>query len=184
MTKPRESVKDRTTRREFLRGSTAAVVGSAVAAGWTIPAVHAAGSDEIRVGLIGCGGRGTGAAEDAVTGAPGVKLVAMGDVFKDRVEACLGSLKKNVADKIDVPADRQFVGLDAYEKVLASDINYVILATPPGFRPTHLKAAVAAGKHIFSEKPMAVDGPGIRTCFELYEQTKAKKLGVGRKSVV
>ena len=179
MTKPKETGKDRTTRREFLKDSTAAVVGSAVAAGWTIPVVHAAGSDEIRVGLIGCGGRGTGAAEDALTSSPGVKLLAMGDVFKDRIESSLGDLKKTVADKIDVPADRQFVGLDAYQKVLASDINYVILATPPGFRPTHLKAAVAAGKHIFSEKPLAVDGPGIRTCFELYEQAKAKKLGVG-----
>jgi myo-inositol 2-dehydrogenase/D-chiro-inositol 1-dehydrogenase len=179
MTKPRDTGKDRTTRREFLRGSTVAVVGGAVAAGWTIPAVHAAGSDEIRVGLIGCGGRGTGAAEDAVSAAPGVKLVAMGDVFKDRIESSLADLKKTVADKIDVPEDRQFVGLDAYEKVLASDINYVILATPPGFRPAHLKAAVAAGKHIFAEKPVAVDGPGIRTCFELYEQAKAKKLAIG-----
>lgn len=180
MTTPKGTEKDRPSRREFLKNSTAAVVGSAVAAGWaTIPAVYAAGSDEIRVGLIGCGGRGTGAAEDAVSSAPGVKLVAMGDVFKDRIESSLGDLKKTVADKIDVPADRQFVGLDAFEKVLASDINYVILATPPGFRPQHLKAAVAAGKHIFSEKPLAVDGPGIRTCFELYEQAKAKKLGVG-----
>lgn len=179
MTQPKETKRDLTTRREFLKGSTTAVVGSAVAAGWTIPAVHAAGSDEIRVGLIGCGGRGTGAAEDAVTGAAGVKLVAVGDVFKDRIERCLGDLKKNVADKIDVPEDRQFTGLDAYQKVLASDINYVILATPPGFRPTHLKAAVGAGKHIFCEKPVSVDGPGIRACFELYEQAKAKKLGIG-----
>ncbi|MFB3921767.1 MAG: Gfo/Idh/MocA family protein [Terriglobia bacterium] len=170
---------DRTTRREFLKGSTAAAVGSAVVAGWTIPAVHAAGSDEIRVGLIGCGGRGTGAAEDVVTSSPGVKLVAMGDVFKDRIDSSLGDLKKAVADKIDVPPERQFVGLDAYEKVLASDINYVILATPPGFRPLHLKAAVAAGKNIFSEKPLAVDGPGIRTCFELVDQIKAKNLAIG-----
>jgi len=179
MTKPGETGKDSTTRREFLKGSTAAVVGSAVAAGWTIPAVYAAGSDEIRVGLIGCGGRGTGAAENVAQAAPGVKIIALGDVFKDKIDSCVDSLKKTIADKLDVPEERQFVGLDAYQKVLASDINYVILATPPGFRPLHLKAAVAAGKNIFTEKPLAVDGPGIRTCFEVYEEGKKKGLAIG-----
>jgi myo-inositol 2-dehydrogenase/D-chiro-inositol 1-dehydrogenase len=156
------------------------VVGGAVAAGLgEIPAVHAAGSDVIKVGLIGCGGRGTGAAEDAVTAAPGVKLVAVADVFKDRITNCLAQVKKAAADRVDVPEDRQFVGLDAFEKVLGSDVNYIILATPPGFRPQHIKAAVAAGKNIFCEKPVAVDGPGIRTCFEVYEQAKVKGLGIG-----
>jgi predicted dehydrogenase len=179
MTTPNEKEKPRPTRREFLKSSTA-VVGGVVAAGLgTIPAVHAAGSDEIRVGLIGCGGRGTGAAEDVVTASLGVKLVAVGDVFKDRITNCLAQVKKAAADKVDVPEDRQFVGLDAFEKVIGSDVNYIILATPPGFRPQHIKAAVAAGKHIFCEKPVAVDGPGIRTCFEVYEQAKAKGLGIG-----
>jgi predicted dehydrogenase len=180
MDKPNAAQRSRPTRREFLKTSTAAVVGGAVAAGLgAIPAVHAAGSDVIKVGLIGCGGRGSGAAEDAVTAAPNVKLVAVGDVFKDRIETCLARIKKVAADKLDVPEERQFVGLDAYEKVISSDVNYVILATPPGFRPLHLKAAVAAGKHIFSEKPVAVDGPGIRTCFEVYEEAKKKGLAIG-----
>jgi len=169
MAKPGETGKDSTTRREFLKGSTAAVVGSAVAAGWTIPAVYAAGSDEIRVGLIGCGGRGTGAGENVAQAAPGVKIIALGDVFKDKIDSCVDSLKKTVADKLDVPEERQFVGLDAYQKVLAADVNYIILATPPGFRPLHLKAAVAAGKNIFTEKPLAVDGPGLIDC-HLYRQ--------------
>jgi myo-inositol 2-dehydrogenase/D-chiro-inositol 1-dehydrogenase len=180
MDKSNETERSRPTRREFLKTSTAAVVGGAMAAGLgAIPAVHAAGSDVIKIGLIGCGGRGTGAAEDAVTAAPDVKLVAVGDVFKDRVDTCLERLKKAVADKVDVPEERQFVGLDAYEKVIASDVNYIILATPPGFRPQHLKAAVAAGKHIFAEKPLAVDGPGIRACFEVYEEAKKKGLAIG-----
>jgi predicted dehydrogenase len=175
----KESRAGRTSRRDFLKASTA-VVGGAVAAGWSVvPGAHAAGSDEIRVGVIGCGGRGTGAAEDVVTSAPNVKLVAMGDVFKDHLDKSMNFLMGKVADKIDVPEERQFVGLDAYEKVLASDINYVILATPPGFRPQHLKASVAAGKHIFCEKPVAVDGPGIRTCYEVLEESKAKGLGIG-----
>jgi myo-inositol 2-dehydrogenase/D-chiro-inositol 1-dehydrogenase len=180
MDKSNERERSRPTRREFLKTSTAAVVGGAMAAGLgAIPAVHAAGSEVIKIGLIGCGGRGTGAAEDAATAAPDVKLVAVGDVFKDRIDTCLEHLKKAVADKVDVPEERQFVGLDAYEKVIASDVNYIILATPPGFRPQHLKAAVAAGKHIFAEKPLAVDGPGIRACFEVYEEAKKKGLAIG-----
>jgi myo-inositol 2-dehydrogenase/D-chiro-inositol 1-dehydrogenase len=169
----------RTSRRDFLKTSTA-VVGGAVAAGWSaIPGAYAAGSDEIRVGIIGCGGRGTGAAEDVVTAAPNVKVVAMGDVFKDHLDKSLKFLLGKVADKIDVPEERQFVGLDAYEKVLASDINYVILATPPGFRPLHLKASVAAGKNIFCEKPVATDGPGIRACYEVFEESKNKGMAIG-----
>ncbi len=169
----------RTSRRDFLKTSTA-VVGGAVAAGWSvIPGAHAAGSDEIRVGVIGCGQRGTGAADDALKAAPNVKLVAMGDVFKDHLDKSLAFLKKEFGDKIDIPEDHCFVGLDAYEKVLASDINYVILATPPGFRPLHLKASVAAGKHIFCEKPVAVDGPGIRTCYEVLTESKSKGIGIG-----
>ncbi len=167
------------SRREFLKKSTAMAVGSGVALGLgELPAVHAASSDTIKVGLVGCGGRGTGAAGDAVTAAPNVKLVAMADAFKDKLETSRQVLEKNIADKMDVPEERRFVGLDAYEKLLATDVNYVILATPPGFRPLHLKAAVAAGKHVFAEKPVAVDGPGVRTCLEVYEQAKAKAIGI------
>ena len=165
------------SRRDFLKTSTAA----AVATGFVrVPGAWAAGSDAIRVGLIGCGGRGTGAAENVLSAAPGVKLVAMGDAFRDRLEASRAELLKNpkLASLIDVTPERSFVGLDAFQKVIASDVDYIILATPPGFRPEHLQAAVAAGKNIFAEKPLAVDGPGIRSVLETYEQAKAKNLAV------
>ena len=165
------------SRRDFLKTSTAA----AVAAGFVrVPGAWAAGTDTIRVGLVGCGGRGTGAVENVLTAAPGVKLVAVGDAFKDRVDGCLAQLRKNplLTSMIDVTPERSFVGLDAFQKVIASDVNYIILATPPGFRPEHLNAAVAAGKHIFTEKPVAVDGPGIRSVLQAYEQAKAKSLAI------
>lgn len=177
------------SRRDFLKRSSAALVGGAVASQFIgLPAVHAAGSDVIKVGLIGCGGRGTGAAKDVLSSAHGVKLVAMGDVFKDQLDKSLGLLAplperdetiRSLGNTIEVPEDRRFTGFDAFEKVLASDINYVILATPPGFRPVHLKAAVAEGKQIFTEKPIAVDGTGVRMVLETYEQAKAKGLHIG-----
>jgi predicted dehydrogenase len=172
--------KPTTSRREFLKTTTAAAAGGTLAMHLTrIPGAYAAGSDEIRVGVIGCGGRGTGAAANVLNAAPGVKIVAMGDVFKDKVASSLENLRKQFpAEKIDVTPERTFIGFDAYEKVLASDINYVILATPPGFRPQHLKASVAAGKTIFTEKPVAVDGPGIRSVFETYEESVKKGLHI------
>jgi len=170
--------KPHASRREFLKASTAVVGGAVASTLGFVPHVYPAGTDLIRVGVIGCGGRGTGAAEDVVNAAPNVKLVAMGDTFRDHLEDSLAELKEKIADKMDVPEDRCFVGLDAYEKVIGCGVDYVILATPPGFRPPHLKAAVAAGKHIFTEKPVAVDAPGIRTCLEVYEQAKAKGIGI------
>jgi myo-inositol 2-dehydrogenase / D-chiro-inositol 1-dehydrogenase len=178
MNKPNPTDDLRPSRRDFMKTSTRALVGGVAASFGAVPAVHAAGSDEIRVGLIGCGQRGTGAAQNVLESSPGVKLVAMGDVFKDHIDISLKNLEK-FADKIDVPEDRRFVGFDAYDKVLSSDVNYVILATPPGFRPMHLKAAVAAGKNTFSEKPVAVDGPGIRSVLETYEEAKSKGLAIG-----
>jgi predicted dehydrogenase len=170
---------ERSSRRAFLKTSTAGLVGGAMAVGLgRTPGANAAGSDMIKVGVIGCGGRGTGAASDVLRAAPGVKIVAMGDAFKDHLDASLKELSQ-FEDKVDVPPERQFVGFGAFEKVLASDINYVILATPPGFRPWHLKAAVEAGKHIFAEKPVAVDGPGVRSVLETYEAAKAKGLAIG-----
>jgi myo-inositol 2-dehydrogenase/D-chiro-inositol 1-dehydrogenase len=169
------------TRREFLT-STAVVL----AAGSALNA-HAAGSDEMRVGVIGCGGRGTKAIEDVMRATDGVKIVAAADVFPNRVKNLRESAKKNADDAeikklnntADLPDDRLFVGLDAYQKLIdCPEVNYVILATPPGFRPHHIAATVAAGKHFFTEKPVAVDGPGIRTVLAAYEDAVKKNLCV------
>ncbi len=166
------------SRRDFIKTS-AVAIGATVASNLINNAAYAAGSDEIRIGLVGCGGRGTGAVENAFNSAQGVKLVAMGDAFKDRLEESKATLAKKNADKMNVPTDRCFVGFDAYEKVInAKEVNYIILATPPGFRPAHLKAAVVAGKNIFTEKPVAVDSTGIRNVLETYEQAKAKNLAI------
>ena len=166
------------SRRDFIKTS-AVAIGATVATNLINNAAYAAGSDEIRIGLVGCGGRGTGAVENAFGSAQGVKLVAMGDAFKDRLDESKATLAKKNADKMEVSNDRSFVGFDAYERVInAKEVNYIILATPPGFRPTHLKAAVAAGKNIFTEKPVAVDGAGIRSVLETYEQAKTKNLAI------
>jgi predicted dehydrogenase len=143
-----------------------------------IPGAHAQGSDEIRVGVIGCGGRGTGAAQNAVRAAEGVRIVAMADAFQDRLDQSRKILAERIGDKMSVTDATCFVGLDAYKKLLATDVNYVVMAAPPGFRPEHLKAAVAAGKHIFAEKPVAVDGAGVRSCLETYEAINKKGLGL------
>ncbi len=165
-----------TTRREFLK--TSALVGSALAAPAILPgSVFAGASDTLRVGLIGCGGRGSGAAEQALNADPNVMLVAMGDVFKDQLESSLNGLKAKFADKVKVDPDHQFVGLDAYRKVIES-VDVVLLATPPGFRPVHLKAAIDAGKHVFCEKPMATDAPGVRSVMESAKAAKDKGLAL------
>jgi predicted dehydrogenase len=181
MSKPDRNEEPVTSRRDFLKTSTVAAVGATIVANLnTIPGAYAAGSDEIRIGLIGCGGRGTGAAINAIASAPGVKLVAMGDAFKDRLADSRRTISSKVAaEKLDLADDRCYTGFDAYQKVLGtSSVNYIILATPPGFRPVHLKAAVDAGKQIFTEKPVAVDGPGIRSVLATYEAAKAKGLAI------
>ncbi|RMF97789.1 MAG: gfo/Idh/MocA family oxidoreductase [Planctomycetota bacterium] len=161
-------------RRDFLK-STAA--GAAVAGTVSLAkASHAAGSDELKIALIGCGGRGTGAAINALNNAAGVrlKLVAMADAFDSRLEASLKAISSRFPEQVDVPPERRFVGLGAYKDVMATDADIVLLCTPPGFRPQQFEAAVAAGKHIFTEKPLAVDGPGIRRIQKANEQAKAK----------
>ncbi len=167
-------------RRDLLRGSVFTAAGAVFLSAGRVGAATK-GSEEIRVGLIGCGGRGRGAVRNMFAGVKGVKLVAMGDLFKERIEESQKVLREleGAADKMAVTPETTFVGFDAYEKVLATDCNYVILASPPGFRPTHLRAAIAANKHIFTEKPIAVDGPGVRTCFELAQIAEQKKLGIG-----
>jgi predicted dehydrogenase len=167
------------SRRDFLKTSTA-VVGGALAGTLAVSSrVHAAGSDVLRVGLIGCGGRGTGAATQALNADQNVKLVAMGDAFRDRLDKSLATLQKDdeIAGKIDVK-DRCFVGFDAYKQVLASGVDVVLLTTPPHFRPLHLKAAVEAGKHVFAEKPVAVDAPGVRSVLASCDLAKKKGLSI------
>jgi predicted dehydrogenase len=132
----------------------------------------------LRVGLIGCGGRGTGAASQALNADKDVTLTAMGDAFEDQLQASLRGLRKEQPEKVKVTPENCFVGLDAYHKVIASGVDVVLLATPPGFRPVHLRAAVEAGKHVFCEKPMATDAPGVRSVIESARMAKEKSLAV------
>ena len=168
------------TRREFVYTTTAAAAGMVL----PLPGAYAQGSDAIRIGLVGCGGRGTGAARDSLRAAPGVELVALGDVFADRLASCRENLAKLVQEspglavQIKVTDERSFIGFDAYESVLGSGIDLVILATPPAFRPTHLAAAIAAGKHVFMEKPVAVDPTGVRSVIASSEAARAKGLAI------
>ncbi len=162
-------------RRDFLKAG-AVATATAAAANLIPTAVHAAGNDAIKVGLIGCGGRGTGALGNILEADKAVRVHAVGDVFPEKAKAIAGRFKK-YGDRIQL-GDRVFDGLDAYQKVLDSGIDLVILATPPGFRPIHLEAAVKAGKHIFTEKPVGVDAAGIRKVLALVDETKKKNLAV------
>ncbi|MCI0534119.1 MAG: Gfo/Idh/MocA family oxidoreductase [Verrucomicrobiales bacterium] len=167
------------SRREFLKTSTTAALGGVFAANLSLSQKSFAANDEtLRVGLIGCGGRGSGAAGQALKADRYVALTAMGDVFENQLQNSLKVLRKEAGDKVQVPPEKCFVGLDAYQKVLESGVDVVILATPPGFRPQHLKAAVEAGKHIFCEKPMATDAPGLRSVLESVEVAKRKNLAL------
>ncbi len=176
---PRAQAADTPTadsRRQFLRGATAVATGALAAT--SVPLVHAGGSSTIKVGLVGCGGRGTGAAEQALTADPTVKLVAMADAFPDRIEEHLSSLKASaVAGQVDVPNDRRYAGFDAYKHVI-DQVDVVLLATPPHFRPLHFSYAVEKGVHAFVEKPMAVDGPGLRKFMKACQDAKARNLSV------
>jgi len=169
------------SRRRFLQTSSATILAGASSLNQFLSrSAHAAGNDLLRVGLIGCGDRGTGAAAEALNADKNVKLVAMGDAFADRLQASLAKLKENkdINSKVDVPEDRCFVGFDAYQRVIDSGIDVVLLAEPPHFRPRHLKAAVEAGKHVFAEKPVAVDAPGIRSVLATCEEAQKKKLSI------
>ena len=170
------------TRREFLKTSSLAAVSTGAILGTASlsAGAFAAGNDTLKVGLIGCGGRGTGAAKQALLADKNVKLHAMADAFKDRLDKSLTSLQKeeSLVNKLDVAAERQFVGFDAYKQLLASGVDVVILTTPPHFRPMHLRAAIDANKHVFAEKPVAVDAPGIRSVLETCRLAKKKQLSV------
>jgi myo-inositol 2-dehydrogenase/D-chiro-inositol 1-dehydrogenase len=161
-------------RRRFLQAS------AVTAASLAVPLVHADGSDTLRIGLVGCGGRGTGAAANALKADPNVRLVAMGDAFRDRLTSSLAQLWRDttLTNKIDVPAERQFVGFNAYQQVLGSGIDVVLLCTPPHFRPAQIEAAVRARKHIFAEKPVGVDSPGVRRVLAACEEGRRQRLSI------
>ena len=163
------------SRRRFLKDSSAVVVGGTLATTWATPA-HSAGSDILKVGLIGCGGRGSGAAVNAMRAEPNVQLTAMADAFPDRVEHSSKVLQRQLGKQFAVTPEATFHGFDAYKQLVATDVDVVLLCTPPHFRPIQLKAAIDAGKHVFCEKPVAVDGPGLRSVAETVKAAKQKKI--------
>ncbi len=169
---------DGITRRDFVKRSTIATAGMSAGLMASGNFAYADGTDTIRVGLVGCGGRGTGAAHDCYRSSEGVELVAMGDLFQDRMEESKGQLEERLGESFKVDQDHTFLGFDAYEKVIASDVDLVIFATPPAFRPTHLRAAIEAGKHVFIEKPVATDPTGIRSVMESAEMADKKGLAI------
>ena len=135
-------------------------------------------SDTIRVGLVGCGGRGNGAAMQALRADPHVHIVALADIFPDQIAASVEVLSKIYKNRVHVPAARQFVGFNAYKDLIDSDVDVVLLCSPPNFRPDHFAYAVEAGKHIFCEKPVAVDIPGLKRVMESVRHAKTKELNV------
>src|SRR3954462_1309552 len=167
------------TRRSFLQTSSKALAAGALAGALPVErfALGASPGDTLRIALVGCGGRGSGAADQALSTGPGVKLVAMADVFKDRMESSLKELA-NHKDKIEVTDDHKFIGFDAYKQAIAN-ADVVILATPPGFRPMQFEEAVRQGKNVFTEKPVATDAPGVRRFLAAVEEAKRKNLKVG-----
>src|ERR1051325_1879773 len=167
------------SRRQFLRsGSSALVAGSVLAALPIERSAHAAGGELLKIALVGCGKRGSGAADQALSTSGATKLVAMADVQSDKLEEGLDNLKQGHASQIDVPPDRQFTDFDGYKKAIAL-ADVVILATSPGFRPIHFDEAVRQGKHVFMEKPVATDAPGVRRVLAAAEESKKKNLKVG-----
>ncbi|MAF65557.1 MAG: dehydrogenase [Planctomycetes bacterium] len=168
------------TRRAFLKqGSAAALAGPALLTDAARARDAARGDDTLRVALIGCGGRGRGAAGQALATDGPVKLVAMADAFEDQLAAAHTVLSRQAGERVDVPPERRFVGFDAYRAAIACEVDVVILATPPGFRPIHFEHAVAEGKHVFMEKPVAVDAPGIRRVLAAAALAKERNLKVG-----
>jgi myo-inositol 2-dehydrogenase/D-chiro-inositol 1-dehydrogenase len=171
--------KSSSSRREFLKG-TAAALGTMALAGTLNVArtAHAAGSDQIKIALIGCGGRGTGAAANCLDVPDDIKLIAVADAFEDRAVGARDRLKQQFGEKVDAPNDRVFAGFDAYQKAIGCGADLVLLVTPPGFRPLQYKAAIEAGKHVFMEKPVCVDAPGFRSIMETNKLADEKNLKV------
>ena len=171
------------TRRDFL--ATGAAAATAISGFPFVKSAHAQSAEPLKIGVIGCGGRGTGAAANALTADPNIHLIAMADLVPDQVEKSLNTLKTKDEDlqgelqkNIKVEKDHIFTGPDCHEKLLQTDVDYVILTTPPGFRPRNFEAAVRAGKHIFAEKPVATDPVGVRKILKAAQQAKDKGLSV------
>jgi predicted dehydrogenase len=165
--------KNQVSRRDFIKTSAASLAAAGVAG-----RLYAAGSDTIRVGIIGCGGQGTRDLVSCVKSSPGVQIAAMGDLFEDRLQESLRKLRTEVPDAVKVTPDKRFVGWDACGKVLGTDVDMVLLTTPPHFRALYLQAAIEAGKHVFMEKPAGVDPKQIRSIIETAELARQKKLSV------
>jgi myo-inositol 2-dehydrogenase / D-chiro-inositol 1-dehydrogenase len=167
------------SRRSFLKRTSTVAAGGAMLGSLAVERfAHGAGTDEtLKIALIGCGGRGSGAAAQALA-TPNTKLVAMADVHEDRMSSAYNQLSSRFSDKVDVPKDKQFIGFDGYKQAIAL-ADVAILATPPGFRPFHFEEAVKQGKHVFAEKPVAVDAPGVRRFLAAAEEAKKKNLKVG-----
>ena len=173
-------------RRKFISNATLATIGTIGAAGIIsscsskpkekLPVLlnQAPDGKVLKAGLIGCGGRGTGAAANFLDAGPNLQITALGDVFQDKIDNCREQLKKE--KNVEVPDDKCFVGFDSYQKVIDSGVDLVLLCTPPHFRPAHIEAAVSAGKHIFLEKPCAVDPVGARSVLVSVEKAKQKGL--------
>lgn len=172
----RENDSRRTSRRQFLVRSTA-LAGTAMAGSLAIGrSAHAAGSDSLKIGLIGCGGRGSGAVVSALSVNRGAKLTAMADPFADRMENARKALKRRAGDQVAVDDDHCFADFYGYRKLLESGVDVALLAEPPHFRPMHVAACIDAGVHVFAEKPMAVDAPGVRQVLAAGEKARQKNL--------
>ena len=172
---------DSVSRRKFLKSTSTAVVGGSLLSSLAIkPGLFADHHDEVKVALIGCGGRGSGAADQALnTYDQGpIKLVAMADAFRDRLDGSFNNLHKKHGDRVAVPEGQKFIGFDAYKQAIEL-ADVVILATPPGFRPIHFEEAVKQGKNIFMEKPVATDPAGVRKVLAAAKEAKKKNLKVG-----
>jgi predicted dehydrogenase len=168
-----------TSRREFIKTSGAAALGTSLAMNLVIPVnSFAMNSDTLKVGLIGAGGRGTGAASQALSADKNVVLTQLTDVFEDRVDQSISNLKEQFGDRVLVDKSTAHVGFEGAQKVIESDVDVVILTTPPNYRPKHLEMAINAGKHVFCEKPMAVDAPGVRRVIEAAKKAKEKNLSI------
>jgi myo-inositol 2-dehydrogenase / D-chiro-inositol 1-dehydrogenase len=160
-----------TSRRELLKTGV-------LLAGAPVLLKGAQASKAIKVGLVGCGGRGTGAAAQALKADDYSELTAVADIYQERIDECLIQLAKSAKNKVKVDKSKQFVGLDSYRNLIDSGVDVVLLATPPGFRPQHLRAAIEANKHVFCEKPVAVDSPGVRHVLETAKMAKDRSLSL------